>query len=345
MNSEKKIALVTGASGFIGEVLCQRLLAQGYKVKALARSEQDDKIASNCVNREIQWISGKLADGPALGEACKNVRVVFHLAGLAHANGHSREKLQEVNVAGTANIYQAAQQCGVEKFVYVSSSMSAIYDQPGNRQTEQNPSHYAESKHSAELAIKDLWRRNEASAETSYSIARPVNVYGPKMKGNILGMIKLAQSNWFPSLPKIDNQLSLVGVNDLVSALLLMAESAAANMQTYTITDGIEYSTHTIEESIYHALHRKKPKFSVPFMLLYLAAAAAGLSNKARLKKGGISLRTYHNLRHNNLHSSQKIVEELGYSPTQSLPQLLPEIISTEQYMNSNTVAPTKSEK
>jgi len=322
METKQASVLVTGASGFIGEALCRVLLLNGCCVRGMrCNSRRTNQDLSDNVN--FQWINGNINDAETCNLATENIDFVYHLAGLAHANGHSRETLWTVNIDGTETLLNAARRQKVKKIVYVSSSMATSYDKPLDKGSDQQQSDYGESKFLSEMLLKNQLGPNPID----FSIARPVNVYGPRMKGNILGLVKMVKMPWFPRLPRTENQISLIGVNDLITALILLANSEAANSKTYTLTDGKIYSTSSIENDIYSALGKKKPILIVPNMLLYVAAILAGSISKIRRKKGGISARTYRNLKRNNLYSNEKIRDELGFTPKQNFAQLLPEII------------------
>lgn len=306
--TKTQLALVTGASGFIGKHLCNALLNKGYKVRALLRD------GSHCANfpQAIESVNGDLADKAALATAAKDVDIIFHAAAIAHVRVSAAQLLQETNVEGTRNILQAGQAANVPGFVFFSSILA-----------EQPDSVYASSKQQAEQLVLEC-----ADNFQSVMVLRPVNVYGVGMKGNIAGLIRRISKGSLPPLPRLGNRLSLVGVQDLCNAAVLVAEKPAAAGQTYPVTDGQAYTPNSLETSIYAALGRKKPGWHCPRVVFYAASLGAQLLNSLGVWSNDLGLRTYCNLVHNKEASCEKISTELGYQPTQSLADELPAIIA-----------------
>jgi UDP-glucose 4-epimerase len=103
---------VTGATGFVGRVTLDRLLESGWKVRALTRSDQPKKPG-------VIWIAGALDNAQSLQKLCEGVDAVLHIAGVV--NAPDSEGFEAGNVTGTASIIAAARNCGVKRFVHVSS--------------------------------------------------------------------------------------------------------------------------------------------------------------------------------------------------------------------------------
>ena len=142
------------------------------------------------------------------------------------------------------------------------------------------------------------------------------------MRGNIATMIRLISSGVLPRLPTLANRLSLVGVEDVVSALLLAAthaspaDSPAKLAIKVTLTDGCEYRINAIEEAIYTAVERRQSHWRLPAVVLFAASGLAELLEKLRIFRSGIGLRTYRNLTRDNLFDNQSARTELGFEPT-----------------------------
>ena len=75
------------------------------------------------------------------------------------------------------------------------------------------------------------------------SILRPALVYGVKMKGNLAIMLNGIKSGWFPPLPETYNKRSMICINDLIDAILLIASDGRTNGRIYIATDGHQYSS------------------------------------------------------------------------------------------------------
>lgn len=308
--------LITGATGFIGQALCRHLIGQNFSVRVLLRDlSQAQLLPAELV---AQCVQGDLANVESLHEACADVDVVIHLAGVAHVGNGSDGECQKINVDGTRNLIEQAIKQKVGRCIFLSSSLAQAIEAGAGDITE-----YGSSKRAAEVLLQTAARNNNLD----YLILRPVNVYGKGMKGNIASMISMINRGRLPRLPALDNQISLLGVDDLAEALLLALKSTQVSGKTYTVTDGQQYSIGEIEQAIYQALGRRLPRWRTPAVVLYLASAVAGLLSRFRRDGGAISNRTYRNLTSDNLFSNDEICEQLGFRPSKTLYQALPEIV------------------
>ena len=248
-------------------------------------------------------------------EACVNVDAILHLAGEAHVG--TATKGEDTNVVGSANVLEAALQNKVRRIIFLSSSLANDAEADS-----ENVTSYGKGKRAAELLL--LEAADKGQIETL--ILRPVNVYGIGMKGNIASMISMIHRSRLPRLPKLSSKISLLGVDDLASAIL-MATNSDRTSRVYTVTDGQDYPIAAIEEAIYRCLGKRLPMWRTPTVILYAAAVLAGAVARVSGRDTGISSRTYRNLTADNLFKSEDICAELGFQPSQNLYQALPEIV------------------
>ena len=111
--------LVTGATGFTGGHLCERLVAEGYSVRALVR---DPRRCTRLENAGVELAFGDLRDRESLQRAVEGVNVVYHIAGLFRAENVSRRDMWNINVEGTRALLDAAVTAGVQRFVHCSTA-------------------------------------------------------------------------------------------------------------------------------------------------------------------------------------------------------------------------------
>ena len=104
------------------------------------------------------------------------------------------------------------------------------------------------------------------------SIIRPSLVYGPEVKGNLKLMLSGIEKGWFPPLPETGNRRSMIHVDDLVRAILLIAENKRANGEIFIATDGIPHSSREIYNAMCGVTSKSIPKWSVPKTLFDLAS-------------------------------------------------------------------------
>ncbi len=134
-----KTAFVTGATGLLGSNLCRELVAQGWQVKGLVRSI--DKAQRYLGNSGIEFIQGDMERVSAFAPALTDIDVVFHTAAFFreyYQPGRHWEQMQRINVDATLELLQAAQERGVSRTIFTSSS-GVVQSQTGAAATETAP--------------------------------------------------------------------------------------------------------------------------------------------------------------------------------------------------------------
>ena len=298
--------LITGSSGFVGRALLARLATFNQRPPLLRllerRPTEPPAVFQSC--------AGDLGDPQSLRRACEGIDTVIHLAGIAHVGSAASAEARAINLDGSLSLLRMAIDAGVKRFVFLSSTLSS--DQSIQ---------YGRDKHAVEEALLAA----AAAGSIEVVILRAVNIYGVGMRGNIAAMIRLISSGVLPRLPKLTNRLSLVGVDDVVSALLLAATLDSPSDPSVlmaklairvTLTDGCTYEISAIEKSIYDAVERSPSHWRLPVVLLFAASAMAELLEKLRIFRSGIGLRTYRNLTRDNLFDNHSATAELGFEPS-----------------------------
>jgi len=202
---------------------------------------------------------------PALAAAGHELRTsvagcdaVVHLANIAHTSASAAD-LQRVNVEGTIAQARAALAAGARRFVYLSSIKAA---QPDDA--------YGRSKLRAEQALLGL-------ANLEPVILRPPLVYGPRVRANLLALMRAIDRGWPLPLASIENRRSLVYVGNLVDAILACLGGQAKG-RTYAVSDGAPVSTPQLCRAIGRALGRPARLFPFPGGLLRLVPGLARLA-------------------------------------------------------------------
>ena len=240
-----RIAL-TGATGFVGGHLLERLLEAGHSVKALTRRPQPDRPG-------VEWVSGDLADTQALAALVARAEAVIHVAGVL--NAPDAAGFEAGNVTGTAALLAAATSAGVGRFVHVSSLAAR---EPGL-------SFYGGSKARSEQLV--------AASTLAWAIVRPPAVYGPGDR-ETLDLFRMAAKG-FVLLPPA-GRLSLIHVDDLARLLVALADPAAPGGLTIEPDDEHPggYSHTEFAHLLGTAVGRNVLPISTPRPLLALAARA-----------------------------------------------------------------------
>ena len=184
MQKREKKVLVTGADGFIGSHLCEMLVQQGYKIRALSYYNSFNHWGwledVNCKN-EIEIISGDVRDPHFCKQITENVDLVFHLASLIAIpySYIAPDSYIETNVKGTLNICQAALENNCKRVIHTSTSEvygTAQYVPMDEKHTLQPQSPYSASKIGADAVAMSFYH----AFNLPLTIARPFNTYGPR---------------------------------------------------------------------------------------------------------------------------------------------------------------------
>jgi UDP-glucose 4-epimerase len=301
--TEVKKVLVTGATGFIGLRLLELLKKNDCNVRILSRNPYPGYESILC-DFEKEKISPS---------ALESVDTIFHIAGFAHdfRNNSKVESIyQKVNVNATIQLAKLAIKNDVKRFVFLSSVKAGGKPFSAKCMIESDQfepeSIYGKSKREAEIKLLEL----TCDSDMHVVIVRPALVYGPGMKGNLKLMLSGIKKGWFPPLPDIDNQRSMIHVDDLVQALMIVAQDKRANGEIFIATDGKPYSSREIYVSMCNVLGKPVPKWHIPVLLFDIAAK---LNIKIRYK--------INKLLENEWYSSEKL-ESIGFKAKKSIRQM-----------------------
>lgn len=226
---------ITGASGFIGGKLAERLLAEGRQVRVLARRPLPDL---EKLGAEI--ILGDLADPAALQRGCTGVATVFHVAGRVGVWGPTADFFR-VNATGTFNVVFACRAAGVRRLVYTSSP-SVVYngrDLAGVNESAPlctaAPCAYPTSKATAEKIVTG------ANGPRLATVAlRPHLVWGPGDQNVVPRVLALAKKGRLKIIGSGRNKVDVTHITNVIDAHLLAESAPAATVggQAYFITNG-----------------------------------------------------------------------------------------------------------
>ena len=260
--------LVTGATGFCGRPLVARLTDAGYAVRAVVRGAPAPPFAHS-----VDIVQAELAASVACEPLLAGVDAVVHLAGIAHARARiGDERYDAVNHRATAALARAAHQAGVAHFIFISSvraqSGSAADHVLSERDAPQPTDAYGRSKLAAETAV--------AASGVPFTILRPVLIYGPGLKGNLAALARLAALPLPLPLGGLDNRRSLLGIDNLISAILFVLENSSTQWETYLVADPQPVSLADIVAAFRAGGGRPPGLFHFPPRLIEMAARLVG---------------------------------------------------------------------
>jgi len=234
VNGGGSTAFVTGGSGFIGGRLITRLAGAGWRVRALARS---DEAAAKVAALGAEPVRGGLEDRDALRAGAEGADVVFHAA--AHlGEWGDRSEFERVNVEGTRNALDAAREAGVRRFVHVGTEAALLAGQPLVNVNEDAPlrpdsrAAYSATKAMAEQAVRDA---NRDGLETV--VVRPRLVWGAGDTTILPALVSAVQKKRFSWIGGGAHRTSTTHVDNVIEGLVLGAERGRPG-GVFFVTDG-----------------------------------------------------------------------------------------------------------
>lgn len=229
-----RAAFVTGGSGFIGGRLIERLVADGWRVRALARS---DASAGVVADRGAEAVRGDLSDVAALTDGARGCDVAFHCAAHLGDWGDPAD-FERDNVQGSANVVEACRRAGVRRMIHVGTEAAILAGQPLVDADESeplrpdSPALYSASKARAEAVVLAA---DGDGLETV--VIRPRFVWGRGDTTLLPRMVEMVQSRKFAWIGGGRHRTSITHVDNVVEGLVLAADGATPG-RPYFVTDG-----------------------------------------------------------------------------------------------------------
>jgi UDP-glucose 4-epimerase len=272
--------LVTGAAGFIGSHLVDRLLTEGYEVTAIDNlSTGSLENIAHQQHRRFHFIRGDIRDFNLVRETVKNIDVVFHEAALVSVPLSIKDPLltNDVNVTGTLNLLKASSDLHVKRFINASSAAVYGEKQPPQKREDMvlSPtSPYGISKLAAENYVSFFHKARHLETVS----LRYFNVYGPRQHSNIeLGygsvitmFLNRILNNESPIIHGDGEQTrDFVYVQDVVEANMLALNCKDAAGETFNIGTGLSVSISQIAELLKEITNKRqlKNKYVAPRLM------------------------------------------------------------------------------
>jgi nucleoside-diphosphate-sugar epimerase len=234
VNGAGRTAFVTGGSGFIGGKLIKRLVGEGWRVRALARSDAAEQKVSALGAEPVR---GDLEDRDALRAGAAGAELAFHAA--AHlGEWGDRAEFERINVGGTHNAIDAARAAGVRRFVHVGTEAGLLAGEPLVNVNEDAPlrpdskAAYSATKAMAEQTVRAA---NGEGFETV--VVRPRLVWGAGDTKILPALVEAVEKKRFSWIGGGTHRTSTTHVDNVIQGLMLGAERGRPG-GVYFVTDG-----------------------------------------------------------------------------------------------------------
>jgi len=261
-----KKLLVTGADGFIGSHLVEKLVQSGYQVKAFVQYNSFgtwgwiDSLPKE-IKQQIEIFSGDIRDPYGVKRALEGCDAVLHLAALIAIpySYHSPDTYIDTNIKGTLNVLQAARELEIEKVVHTSTSEvygTAKYVPIDEDHPLQGQSPYSASKIGADQLAISFY----SSFNTPVSIIRPFNTYGPRQSARaVIPTIisQIASGHDVIKLGALTPTRDFNYVEDTVNGFISILESTASIGEVINIGSNFEISIKDTAETIARVMKSK----------------------------------------------------------------------------------------
>jgi dihydroflavonol-4-reductase len=304
------VALVTGASGFVGSAVARALIVRGLDVRVLMRPNAN---RLNIAKLHCEPVAGDMRDQDSMTAAMKGARYLFHVAADYRLWARDPGEIERNNFMGARATMGAALKTGVERVVY-TSSVAAL--KPGAAAVDETSRHtqqsvigaYKRSKLVAEREVERLVRDEGLPAV----IVAPSTPIGPRdIKPTPTGRVIVeAASGRMPAF--VDTGLNLVHVDDVAQGHLLALDKGKIG-ENY-ILGGADVALETMLGDIAFLSGRRAPSLKIPRAPLFPLAWGAELLARVTGKEPFLTADALRMSRYRMFFSSEKARRELGYT-------------------------------
>jgi ornithine--oxo-acid transaminase len=314
--SSGDVCLVTGASGFIGSHVAERLLREGYQVRCLVRASSD---TSRLDALGVEIIVGDLTDRASLLASVQGCRFAIHAGAMVSDWGTPRE-IQRTNVQGTRDLLDAAAGACVDRFIHISTT--DVYGYPDASVDESYAAAgfknwYSQTKREAEAEV----RRFERERRIPIVMLRPATVYGPRSLSLVENIASAIRGRYMLLVGDGRAAAGLCHIDNLVDAVLLALRCEQATGEAFNICDGLGVTWRQFCDDLARGLGCPPVRFSIPYWLAHAVGYALETGYRAfrqltrRRSEPLLSRQAVQVLGTHQDFSARKAQQRLGWSP------------------------------
>ncbi|HHG84844.1 MAG TPA: NAD-dependent epimerase/dehydratase family protein [Bacteroidetes bacterium] len=309
--------VITGANGFLGGRLAQKLADQGHEVSAMVRTLRD---YDNLRHPKIKQIQGDILQPDRLEAAFEGAKQVYHLAALANDWAPDPRDFYQVNVQGTVNVLEAAAKMGIQKTVVTSTAGTLGPPDPGQvHPIDENHirlvdffTEYESSKSIAEERIQHYVRNG-----LNIVMVNPTRVFGPgkldRKNGYVLVMDRYLNKAFAVAPGVRDVVGNYVHVDDVVQGHILAMEKGRTGEKYLLGGSNVTFSD--LFASLDKLSHKKGRALRIPFGVIFMLAGFQEWRARWFRKAPMVTKGWFRKAAYDWPISSEKAHRELGYTP------------------------------
>jgi len=310
-------ALVTGATGLVGSHIVDRLLADGWSVRAFTRSTSTGDLPAG-----VEVARGDVLDRDAFVRSASGCDVIFHTAAAITTSG-DWEVFRHLNVDGTSNAIAAAESSRARLLQLSSVAVygpTGRYNEPGKKTAEDavlgplpERAYYARSKRESEQLVLEA----HAAGRIWATAVRPNVIYGPRDRQFVPRIAKLLRRGVAPIIGGGKSTLSVIHAANVAEGAVRAAMCDVAGGRAYNLTNDFEVTVRRFFELAAQGLGRRVRLVSIPLPVAKVGFKIVKVA--ARALTGGrfnvISNASLGMLTKDNPFTSERARRELGWSP------------------------------
>jgi dihydroflavonol-4-reductase len=306
--------LVTGASGFVGSHIADRLIESGHDVRALVRSTSSHRWLKG---KPVEIVDGVLTQPESLKDAVADVEAVVHVAGVTASK--TKQGFFEGNQLATRGLLDAVRKYNpnIDRFIQCSSQTATGPSLDGEPVTELTPPHpitaYGQSKRAAEEECE------RARNDFPVTILKLPAIYGPRDSA-ILTVFQTVDKRLKPLIGLNDKRVNLLHAGDVAEGVRLSLEHPAAKNETYFIAGEQQHTWLEVSNLMADILNKKGITIRLPHAVVYAVAGMSELFSIFRKQPSVLNWEKGRDMVQENWTcSAEKAKRELGYSQRISL--------------------------
>lgn len=311
--------MITGATGFVGNALLNKLLREQYELVAVTRA-----VSRTLKKSTVRTVARELTAEQHWGDILQGVDVVVHLAARVHLMKDNAvdplSECREVNTHATLNLAKQAADAGVKRFIFMSTIKVNGETSPPNAAFKESDisapvDPYAISKWEAEQGLQRLAQQTGMEVV----VIRPPLVYGPGVKGNFASLMRWISRGWPLPFGAVENKRSILALENLIDFIETCLTHPAAGNELFLVADREALTSAELAEKIATAHGRQVRLWPAPTSVMTFLAGLSG--------KGSVVQRLFGSL----CIDASKAEKLLGWVPKVTIEQQLHKIVENQR--------------